>query len=178
MKIVSSRLRIGNFARAASMSTAQFERLLRHIRRLADSTVNDGSTDSQLLMRFSTKSDTAAFEELVTRHGGLVLSVCRNALRNEHDAEDAFQATFLVLARKAAAIGRRENLAGWLYRTAHHCALQVRRATARRSAHERQASQMPRSQPSNDMAWRELQAVLDEELMRLGGKYRIPFILC
>src|SRR5262245_49734243 len=94
---------------------------LRHLRRLAGGT-DDPSADAVLLRRFTAHRDDASFEALVARHGPMVLGVCRSVLRHEQDAEDAFQATFLALARKASTIRRPGAVAGWLYEIAHHVA--------------------------------------------------------
>src|SRR5436853_387343 len=102
-----------------------------------------GLTDGELLERYATRRDEAAFEVLLRRHGPMVLGVCRRVLRNAPDAEDAFQATFLVLVRKAGSIGRRELLGNWLYGVAYRTALDARAAAARRRARERQVSPMP-----------------------------------
>src|SRR5437588_524309 len=107
-------------------------RLLRSLRRLAPPPAADA--DAALLERFALLRDEAAFEAIVRRHGGMVLNVCRGRLGCPHDAEDAFQATFLVLARDAARIGRRESLPGWLYRVALRTALKLRGHQARRRA--------------------------------------------
>jgi len=99
--------------------------------------------DVQLLERFICSRDEAAFEVLVWRYGLLVLNVCRRLLREEHEVEDAFQATFLVLVRKAGSIGKREALAGWLYRVAYRIALAARAGGARRGFHEKQCHDGP-----------------------------------
>src|SRR6516162_9405546 len=96
-------------------------------------------TDSQLLKRFTIQHDQAAFAALVKRHGPRVLAVCRRVLRNVHDADDAFQATFLVLVRKAGAIAQPELLGNWLYGVANRVAVKARATAARRSEHERRA---------------------------------------
>jgi RNA polymerase sigma factor (sigma-70 family) len=135
-----------------------------------------GLSDADLLERFVANRDEAAFEVLVWRHGGMVLGVARRLLRREQDAEDVFQATFLALARKAGAIGRREALACWLYQTAHRAALRVRAGAARRR--EQQAEDLGALKGPDELARRELRAVLDEEIARLPGKYRTVVILC
>src|SRR5262245_32010219 len=152
--------------------------MLRHLHPLAASRADQPPSDLQLLERFSAQHEEAVFVELLRRHGPLVWGVCRRLLPVEQDAEDAFQATFLVLARKADSIRKAASLGSWLHGTAHRCALQIRRQSARRRDHERKAITMPRRTPSDETAWRELHAVLDEELLRLPEKYRAPFVLC
>jgi RND family efflux transporter MFP subunit len=141
-----------------------------------------GVPDAQLLERFAGCGDEAAFELLVRRHSRLVLGVCRRALHDEHAAEDAFQATFLALARKAANISRREAVAGWLYKVAWRAALAVRADRARHAARERPitaAMDVPeRAAEVSPAERRELRAVLDEEVGRLPEKLRAPVVLC
>jgi RNA polymerase sigma factor (sigma-70 family) len=135
-------------------------------------------TDSQLLKRFARQQDEAAFAALVKRHGPMVLAVCRRILRDAHDADDAFQATFLVLVRKAPVIARPELLGNWLYGVAYRVAVKARIIAARRSERERQVPAMTLSDPLSDVTGRELRAVLDAELSRLPEKYRAPLVLC
>src|SRR5262249_35162096 len=125
---------------ASDMATGQLNDFLRHLRGTALRWDGGGMTDGQLLESFLTRQDEAAFEALVRRHGPMVLGVCRRALRNAHDAEDAFQATFLVLVRKAASIRQLELLGNWLYGVAYRTALEAKAATARRRVRERQVS--------------------------------------
>jgi RNA polymerase sigma factor (sigma-70 family) len=134
--------------------------------------------DVGLLEAFLARRDEAAFEALVRRHGPMVLGVCRRVLRDRHDAEDAFQATFLVLIRKAAAIGRRELLANWLYGVAQRTALHARKLAAKRKLKEREVADMPPKQVTVDQAIEDMLPVLDQELSRLPDKYRVPIILC
>src|SRR5438132_981596 len=135
-------------------------------------------SDGHLLDRFLARRDEAAFEALVRRHGPMVLGVCRRVLSNAHDADDAFQAVFLVLVRKAASIQPRDLVGNWLYGVAYRTALEARGILARRRAKERQVHAMPESAapPVEDDA--ELRRVLDEELSRLPDKYRVPIVLC
>jgi RNA polymerase sigma factor (sigma-70 family) len=135
-------------------------------------------SDGQLLQRFAAGRDEAAFAVLLQRYSRLVYSVCRNVLRHDHDAEDAFQATFLVLARRAGAIRSDQAIGSWLYRVAYRVSIKARTAAERRRRQESQAAQPPEARPTGDLAWRELQAMLDRELNRLPDKYRAPFVLC
>jgi RNA polymerase sigma factor (sigma-70 family) len=136
-----------------------------------------GLTDGQLLARFIDSRDEAAFAALVHRHGKMVLGVCRRILGHAQDAEDAFQATFLVLARKAASVAKREALASFLYGVAYRTALQARAAAVRRRARERQVVEMPHPEapPCEAQDWR---PVLDRELNALPERYKAPVVLC
>jgi RNA polymerase sigma factor (sigma-70 family) len=151
--------------------------ILRYIERAARTRLTGTLTDTQLLRRFAVDREETAFAALMQRHGRLVWSVCRHILRREHDAEDAFQATFLVLARRAAFIRNSESVGSWLHGVAYRIAVRVRQAAARRELHERQAA-TPEGQAQSELALWELQAVLDEEVQRLPRKYRAPFVLC
>src|SRR5262245_49315030 len=117
--------------RTAVMADGQLEPVLRHLRRLAGAADKDGVSDAQLLERFVRQRDEAAFELLVWRHERLVHGVCRRLLSCPQDAEDAFQATFLILVRKARSIGKRASLASWLYKVAYRVALRARSTLAR-----------------------------------------------
>ncbi len=163
------------------MATGQLSgvvgRLRRHFRRAVLVQDGGGMTDGQLLECFVARRDEAAFEALVRRHGPMVLGVCRRLVGHSQDAEDAFQATFLVLVRKATSIGQRELVGNWLYGTAYRAGLEVK--AARRRAKERQVSAMPEPVAIDDAdAGRELRPVLDQELNRLPDKYRVPVVLC
>jgi RNA polymerase sigma factor (sigma-70 family) len=135
-------------------------------------------SDALLLTRFANQQDDAAFAALVKRHGPMVLAVCRRILRNPHDADDAFQATFMVLVRKAASIAQPELLGNWLYGVAYRVAVKARANVARRTQHERRAPVIPLEDPLLDVTSRELRTVLDAELDRLPEKYRAPLVLC
>lgn len=154
---------------------------LHPIRRLLQELVGPpwiGQTDSQLLEQFLAEQDEAAFAALVRRHGPLVLGVCRRVLRHAQDAEDAFQATFLVLARKAGSIGKREALPSWLFGVAYRVASRARVQAARRVVREKQVETMTTDEHPDDVEWQDLRRVLDEEINRLSAKYRQPLILC
>ncbi len=151
--------------------------LLYHLRRAALALHGSDLTDGELLDAFAGGQDGACFEALVRRHGPMVWGVCRRVLRDHHDAEDAFQATFLVLARRAATVPR-QAVGNWLYGVAYRTALNARRAAARRRAKERPEEDMPQpvSEPAVD--WAELRPLLDQELGRLPDKYRSAVVLC
>lgn len=159
------------------MAGAAMKRVVGCLRRVTLA-CDDGMTDGQLLERFLAASDEAAFTALVQRHGPMVMGVCRRMLGNRHDAEDAFQASFLVLARKASAIGRRDLLGHWLYGVAYRTALKARATAGRRRAVERQVEHMPEREARAEKYWDDLQSLLDAELDRLPEKYRIPVVLC
>lgn len=139
-------------------------------------------TDGQLLERFAQQRDQAAFEELVRRHGPMVLRVCARVLRQAQDAEDAFQATWIVLARKAGAIGRPDRLAGWLHGVAHRVALQAKQRASQARAHEKAGEEagfpdLSQGDSGGAVVLAESRAVLDEELNRLPQKYHLPVVL-
>jgi RNA polymerase sigma factor (sigma-70 family) len=158
------------------MTTTRAGVVLRHIRGLAARPA--GAADRHLLERFTAGRDEAAFAELMRRHGPLVLGVCRRLLRDPNDADDAFQATFLVLARKAASISNRESVGGWLYQVAHNTAVKTRLSAAARRRRERRAGARPPADVLDEVTGRELLAVLDEELTRLPRRLRAPLVLC
>lgn len=135
-------------------------------------------TDGQLLDVFLARREEAAFEELVNRHGPMVWGVCRRILHRHHDAEDAFQATFLVLARKGDAIVPRERLANWLYGVAVQTALKTRALILKRGERERQVMTMPEPAARRLRLADDLGPWLDQELSRLPEKYRAPIVLC
>jgi RNA polymerase sigma-70 factor (ECF subfamily) len=137
-----------------------------------------GLTDGDLLEGFVHRRDAAYFEALVRRHGPMVLGVCRRILGDPHDAEDAFQATFLVLVRRAASVLPRDMVGNWLHGVAYRTALQARRAAARRRARERQVHNMPDPVIEEQATWQELRPLLDQELDRLPAKYRAAVVLC
>jgi RNA polymerase sigma factor (sigma-70 family) len=135
-------------------------------------------SDSELLTRFLDEKDADAFTTLMQRHSRTVWGVCRHVLRHDHDAEDAFQATFLVLARKAGSIRKCTSLGSWLHGTAYHIASRARRDAAVRRTHEQKGKARPQTETGAETAWRELSALLDEELQGLPEKQRMAFVLC
>jgi RNA polymerase sigma factor (sigma-70 family) len=160
------------------MATTHPGFVLRHVRRMMAARDERSVSDQMLLDRFVRRREEAAFEALVRRHGPLVLGVCRRVLSNWHDAEDVFQGTFLVLARKAASVGERASLGSWLYRVAYHMALKVRRQKANRRKREERAAVPEAADPLAEVTGRELLAAVDEELNRLPERYRAPLISC
>jgi RNA polymerase sigma factor (sigma-70 family) len=160
------------------MATGHPNSLMRFLRGVAAAHGGGDAADGQLLHRFATRQDEAAFAALVGRHGRVVWGACRRVLRDPNDAEDAFQATFLVLARKAGSVARPELLGNWLYGVACHTAREAKARAARRRAKERQAATGPAADPASGVDWADLRPVLDEEIGRLPAKYRAPFVLC
>ena len=146
--------------------------ILRHVRTFFGPAA--ALPDGELLRRYLAGRDETAFAALVSRHGPMVLSVCETVLRHRQDAEDAFQAAFLVLARRADAIRRHDSLASWLHGVAHRLALQPRAAAARR--HAREATVPPPEPPTQeyDLTWGELRGLLHDELARLPDHFRAP----
>jgi RNA polymerase sigma factor (sigma-70 family) len=160
------------------MTTTRAGAVLRHFRDIVALEHVGRLPDGELLARFAARREEAAFEALVKRHGPLVLGVCRRLLRDGHDAEDAFQATFLVLARKAGTVGRGGAVGAWLHQVAYRVALRARARAASRRRHERQAGAERAIDPLAEVTGRELLAALDEEMQRLPEKYRAPLVLC
>jgi RNA polymerase sigma factor (sigma-70 family) len=186
-----------------NMPYRPFAHLFRQIRRLAGVRNAETIGDAALLERFVYQRDEAAFELLVHRYAPLVLGLCRRVLRDVHAADDAFQATFLILARKAGTIRRPNFLGSWLYKVALRAALEAKSRDAQRRTHEWPAGDLQgggtsddeatptrekvawaaaedpaTADPAAEAAWHELQPVLDDELQRLPEKYRVPLILC
>jgi RNA polymerase sigma factor (sigma-70 family) len=141
-------------------------------------TLGEERSDGQLLSRFTRFRDESAFAALVHRHGPMVLGVCRRVLRHTHDAEDAFQATFLVLAQKAGSLARPSLLAAWLHGVAYRTALHARARAVLGAERERKAASMFAAASESDTTWGELRDGLDEELQGLPEFYRAPLVLC
>jgi RNA polymerase sigma factor (sigma-70 family) len=136
-------------------------------------------SDAGLLHRFVARRDEAAFADLLRRHGPGVWGLCRRLLAHEQDAEDAFQATFLLLARQAGSIRTGDSVGGWLQGVARRIAVRTRQNERQRRQREREASSSPQVPgDTSALAWAELQTVLEEELARLPERYRRPFVLC
>ncbi len=155
----------------------QTSKVIQHLRRSVLLHDGAGLTDGKLLECFIEHRDEAAFAALVKRYGPMVWGVCHRLL-NHHDAEDAFQATFLVLVRKAASIKPREMVGNWLYGVAHQMALQARRTATRRRAKEKQVREMPDAKAEQQDLWDDLRPLLDQALSHLPDKYRAVIVLC
>jgi RNA polymerase sigma-70 factor (ECF subfamily) len=160
------------------MPTAGLRNVLDTLRTAASLPETLGQTDAQLLERYVAVRDEVAFEALVRRHGPMVLGVCRRIAADPCDAEDAFQATFLVLARKAASVVPPEKVTSFLYGVACRAAQKARAATARRRAREKQVRTLPEPATVAEGLWHDLVPILDQELRCLPDKYRLPLVLC
>src|SRR5438128_3423472 len=160
------------------MATSQLRRVIQTVRKVTRPREQAGLTDGQLLASYVRSRQEAAFAALVYRHGPMVWGVCRRVLRSHQDTEDAFQASFLVLVRKAAGVVPREMVANWLYGVAHQTALKARATTAKRGTREKQVTIMPEPAVEQQGPWDNLQPLLDQELTRLPDKYRAVIVLC
>jgi RNA polymerase sigma factor (sigma-70 family) len=159
------------------LATTRTHPLARQLRR-AFAQDHPGASDGQLLGRFVAARDEAAFEALVRRHGPMVLGVCRRLLRDHHDAHDAFQATFLVLLRKAGSVAPPEMLPNWLYGVARQTAVRARAQAAKRRGRERLVGELPEAEARQPELADDLRPVLDEELAGLPARYRVAVVLC
>jgi RNA polymerase sigma factor (sigma-70 family) len=148
------------------------------VRTLSDVNALSKLSDAQLLDRFAARREEAAFEAIIQRHGPMVWGVCCRVLRDHHDAEDAFQATFLVLARKGSSVSMKEKLGNWLYGVAYQTAMKARTTRAKRRQRESHMPDVPERVATPDEQRESLTEILDRELSRLPEKYRIPIVLC
>jgi RNA polymerase sigma factor (sigma-70 family) len=160
------------------MATASLASVLQQLRTLAHAKAYEEANDRQLLECFLAGREETAFITLLKRHGPMVFQVCRRIQANEQDAEDVFQATFLLLARKAGSIRQPESLASCLHSVAHRLALEARAQGTRRQARERKAADMRSTSTASDASGQELQGMLDEALRQVPEKYRVPLVLC
>jgi RNA polymerase sigma factor (sigma-70 family) len=160
------------------MAESTLNDILRHLRGVCAAEAGRDLTDGELLERFVARREETAFALLVQRHGPMVLAVCRRVLHDVHAAEDAFQAAFLVLARRSASIRKRGSLASWLHAVAQRIALRARARAAAQRSRERQAADMARAAALDELTWRELRSILDEEIGALPERYRAPVVLC
>jgi RNA polymerase sigma factor (sigma-70 family) len=153
--------------------------LANYLHQLSSAARVDNLPDRALIERFANQRDEDAFAALVRRHGPMVLRICQRVLHDAHAAEDAFQATFLVLSRKAASLRCADTVGCWLHGVAYRVAQNARKQRARRQKHESQAAvEKPADDPLAELSVREAQAILDQELTRLPEKYRAPLVLC
>jgi RNA polymerase sigma factor (sigma-70 family) len=159
------------------MSEGQRPTLLAYLRRLGRGAAVE-SSDAELLERFAEQRDETAFSSLLRRHGPLIWSVCRRVLAEEHAAEDAFQATFLVLVRKARSVSKKASVRSWLYGVALRVAVRARQREDLRRLRERGAPIRQTDEARTEAGWEDVRPILDEEIQRLPEKYRLPVILC
>jgi RNA polymerase sigma-70 factor (ECF subfamily) len=152
--------------------------VLGYIRKVASGWQAADLPDPELLEQFVGRRDEAAFAVIVRRHGPMVRRLCLRILQNEQDADDAFQATFLVLCRKAGWVDRKQSLGGWLHGVAYRVAQKARIASARRQRHERCSPARRLADPLAEVSLKEAHAILDDELARLPDKFRGPLVLC
>jgi RNA polymerase sigma factor (sigma-70 family) len=181
--VLAKPLPTGNIRSTASPET----RLMPHkpliavldfLRKISATEEMHNRADAELLERFVASREVGAFAVLVHRHGPRVLAVCRRLLWDAPSAEDAFQATFMVLVRKATSVRKQGPLANWLYGMAQRVALKARTKAMALRSRQRELTDMPSDQPLDDLTWQELRHVLDEDIGRLPQKYRVPIVLC
>ena len=164
------------------MSEKHLRSVVGNLRRVISFSQVGGIPDAQLVERYLQRRDELALEMLVWRHGSMVLNVCRRVLRDTHEAEDAFQATFLIFVRKMQAIRKSEVIGSWLYKVAYRVAIRAKaRSVCRQTENHADLDHLPGNaaldDPAQRAAWRDLRPVLDEELNRLPEQYRTPFVL-
>ncbi len=162
------------------MTSGEFTRVQASLKHLLTEGTMTGVSESQLLDRFFSQGDEYAFEAILRRHGPMVLAVCRRVLSDPNDVEDAFQATFLILVKKAGSIRNRAVLGTWLHGVARRVAVRAQIDSRRRQAHERGGAEMTawKDRHTGDADQAELRAIIDEEVTRLTDKYRSPLVLC
>jgi RNA polymerase sigma factor (sigma-70 family) len=160
------------------MTRVHLGNALRQINLLFGKGTLAGLSDAQLLERHVSHGDELEFEALVQRHGPMVLAVCRGVLNDSNDADDAFQAVFLMLARKARSLWINDSLGGWLHRVSYRIACQAKLDTARRRRQERRAAELAGASSTPGAPWDDTHLVLHEEIDRLPDRYREPIVLC
>jgi RNA polymerase sigma factor (sigma-70 family) len=160
------------------MKRSGSETVLGSLRRALGASALAEATDEHLLEQFVVQQDEAAFAALLRRHGPMVWGICERLAHHQQDAEDCFQATFLVLCRKAHAIGSRKLLANWLFGVARRAALNAQARRSRRARHELLCAELPDVSVPSDPSWSDWRSVLDDELAALPCRYRLPLILC
>jgi RNA polymerase sigma factor (sigma-70 family) len=161
-----------------AVTSSPINAVVQHLRRAVLVRDAAGISDGQLLDSFITRRDEAAFEALLRRHGPMVLGVCRRLLRDPHEAEDAFQATFLVLVRKAASVVPRDRVPNWLHGVAYQTAVRARSAAIKRRRRERLVREMPELQAPSPEPLDDLRTLLDQQLAALPSNYRVAVVLC
>ncbi len=162
----------------SGMPNANLSDALVQIHRLFGEGTLAGQSDAQLLDRHASHGDDLAFKALVQRHGPMVLAVCRGILNDANDADDAFQAVFLLLARKARSLWINESIGGWLHRVSCRIAVQMKSDTARRRQRERKAAELAGESRPRATPWDDTQTVIHEEIDRLPRRFREPIVLC
>jgi RNA polymerase sigma factor (sigma-70 family) len=160
------------------MESQSLRTVVRRLREAVAPTVPHGRRDTDLVQAFVGRRDPLAFEQIVRRHGPMVLGVCRRVLRDPADADDAFQATFLVLLRRAGSLREPDRLAGWLHQVAHRTARKLRSLRLARAARQTELFDVAIAEPPAELVWRELRPIFDQELDRLPQKLRLPAVLC
>jgi RNA polymerase sigma factor (sigma-70 family) len=160
------------------MSSGQLKTVVKHIHKLAGEPEGAGANDAQLVERFVDRHEEEAFAALVQRHGPMVMGVCRRVLQNVHDAEDAFQAVFFIMAQRARSLRQPQALGCWLHEVAVRTSLRARSRALTRRQHEGRVENMAQQDFLETIVWRDLQPVLDEEVQRLPRLYRAAFVLC
>ncbi|HEV3438135.1 MAG TPA: sigma-70 family RNA polymerase sigma factor [Gemmata sp.] len=160
------------------MATKLLSAAVQHIHNMVTDP-SQSKDDGQLLAAFLANNDQVAFTTIIRRHGPMVLGICQRFLNDYHAAEDAFQATFILLAQQAGCIRKKESLASWLHGVGFRMARETKRAAIRRRRNERQSGRtMPSADPAHRAAWLEIQTILDEEIQALPSPYREPFVRC
>jgi RNA polymerase sigma factor (sigma-70 family) len=160
------------------MANTSANPIVQMIRHLADDHRLQNLPDQELLERFRSRQDQVAFAALLRRHGPMVLDVCRNVARNDTDAEDAFQATFLILTQKARSIRNLASVGSWLYGVAYRIALKARAEFAKRHKHELRVPRLSGKETADDLPWYEVQHLIHAELTAFSERYRAPLVLC
>jgi RNA polymerase sigma factor (sigma-70 family) len=159
------------------MGVGPLGNVVQHIGKLVAAEQARQFSDGELLELFARDRDQSAFAALVGRHGAMVLNVCRRILHNDLDAQDAYQAAFLVLVQKARSIRKKNSVGSWLHGVARRAATNLRKQSARRRVREQQVAVRPEQHPA-DVSWREMQTILDDEIQRLPERLSTPLVLC
>jgi RNA polymerase sigma factor (sigma-70 family) len=175
---VAIQSQLGKDGKRRTMASRQMNRVIQCLRRAACARDGAAQADGQLLENYLARRDETALETLLARHGPMVWGVCRRVLPGYHDAEDAFQATFLVFIRKAASVTPKSMLANWLYGVARQTALNLRTSVLKRKGREQAMANVPEPTLTDKRVWSDVQPILDEELGRLPDHYRAVIVIC